>query len=299
MKEKFEVNDIVRIAQCSLIDRFGTLMTSDEIELVDERPLPKEAIVIITKVYQDEELGQRFDGKAWNSDMEAYITRNTEKSRIQFRLCDVTEFIGEPCLSALKQAARDAFRNVSFSSDERGAAVIRDYSAELEEDMAGIPEAEREPYRQRYHRQLHAYLASMSRVASPMITGPARFPVEQMRKRSNSADKRYDEFREWRKRALNAIAREERKKAIPPRETPANANKIEEYGPITLVYNYEIDRVQVIFPTKPSKEVCRIMAKDHAFRWSPTQNAWQRQLTNNGINAAKRAINQIQTANAY
>jgi len=68
-------------------------------------------------------------------------------------------------------------------------------------------------------------------------------------------------------------------------------NKIEGNG-IDLVENIEENRVQLIFPGKPSAEVRKIL-KSNGFRWAPSQNAWQRQLNNRGIWVAKSVFDQI------
>ncbi len=52
------------------------------------------------------------------------------------------------------------------------------------------------------------------------------------------------------------------------------------------------NRVQIFFDTKPDEET-RSILKGYAFRWAPSQGAWQRQLTRNGINAAKAALKEI------
>lgn len=56
-------------------------------------------------------------------------------------------------------------------------------------------------------------------------------------------------------------------------------------------YTYREDttenRVMFIFPGKPDAET-RDLLKRHAFKWSPSRNAWVRQLTNAGIYAGKQ-----------
>lgn len=47
-----------------------------------------------------------------------------------------------------------------------------------------------------------------------------------------------------------------------------------------VVENTEIMRLQIIFDGKPELEVRNILKKN-GFRWSPKNNCWQRQLTNN------------------
>lgn len=53
-----------------------------------------------------------------------------------------------------------------------------------------------------------------------------------------------------------------------------------------VVMNQEANRLQVLFDEKPDYET-REELKRHGFRWTPSQGAWQRQLTNNAIYEAK------------
>lgn len=52
------------------------------------------------------------------------------------------------------------------------------------------------------------------------------------------------------------------------------------------------NRIRFYFDTRPSTEVCQQM-KAAGFRWSPTAGAWQRQLNNAGIHAARRMAKAI------
>ena len=61
---------------------------------------------------------------------------------------------------------------------------------------------------------------------------------------------------------------------------------------ITYREDPEQMRVQLIFDGKPAEEV-RAILKKWAFRWSPRNQAWQRQLTDNGKRAARRAMEEI------
>lgn len=58
----------------------------------------------------------------------------------------------------------------------------------------------------------------------------------------------------------------------------------------TLVWNYEEDRLQILFDDIP-EESKRKELKSSGFRWSPRNKAWQRQLTSNAIYTAKRVLN--------
>ena len=61
---------------------------------------------------------------------------------------------------------------------------------------------------------------------------------------------------------------------------------------VEVVENGEAMRIQLIFDGKPSEEI-RTILKSHGFRWSPSFGAWQRQLTDNGKLATKRALEEI------
>jgi len=56
-----------------------------------------------------------------------------------------------------------------------------------------------------------------------------------------------------------------------------------------VVFNYQEDRLQLLFDEKPSFEIIQQLKKN-GFRWSPRFSSWQRQLTNNAIYATKRLL---------
>lgn len=62
-----------------------------------------------------------------------------------------------------------------------------------------------------------------------------------------------------------------------------------EINGVRIVKNHSADRLQLFFDGKPSSEII-LKLKANAFRWSPSNGCWQRQLTNNAIWAAKRLL---------
>lgn len=54
-----------------------------------------------------------------------------------------------------------------------------------------------------------------------------------------------------------------------------------------VVINRDSNRLQVIFEEKPDEDL-RGELKQNGFRWAPSQNAWQRQYTDNAMYAVKR-----------
>ena len=56
-----------------------------------------------------------------------------------------------------------------------------------------------------------------------------------------------------------------------------------------IVRNLEADRLQILFDEKPDEET-RAALKQNGFRWSPKNQAWQRQLTDNAERAARQVL---------
>jgi hypothetical protein len=52
-------------------------------------------------------------------------------------------------------------------------------------------------------------------------------------------------------------------------------------------------RLQLLFDGKPNDEI-RSILKSHGFRWSPYNEAWQRQLTNNAKYETKLVLKEIE-----
>ena len=63
-----------------------------------------------------------------------------------------------------------------------------------------------------------------------------------------------------------------------------------------IVFNYEADRIQVKHDSRPSPDK-RQELKKSGFKWSPSNQVWQRQITANAIWTTKRLFNNIQKAN--
>ena len=59
-----------------------------------------------------------------------------------------------------------------------------------------------------------------------------------------------------------------------------------------VVANYDIDRLQVFFDEKPDSDT-RAEMKSNGFRWAPSEEAWQRQLTANALYAAKKLFKEV------
>jgi len=69
----------------------------------------------------------------------------------------------------------------------------------------------------------------------------------------------------------------------------ATTTETEREDGIKIVENAEADRLQIFFPGKPDAETIGKL-KRNAFKWSPSQGCWQRQLTGNAIHAMRQII---------
>lgn len=129
-------------------------------------------------------------------------------------------------LQQYTEEARRAYYWTSFNPDQRGQQDITSYSEELTADLSeltnkGATAETLSKYEKRYISLLRKYWGSHSNVASVIITGPAKFPIERNRKRSDWAYNHYSTFRQWREKALKAIA----KSLEPPRNELEEARK--------------------------------------------------------------------------
>lgn len=87
---------------------------------------------------------------------------------------------------------------------------------------------------------------------------------------------------------LPEMARSVRQKA----EKMANSeNKEVAFEGGKVVFNYAENRLQIIFDTVPGKEFRERMHREYRFNWSRRNMAWQRQLTDNAVHAARRMLN--------
>ena len=60
-----------------------------------------------------------------------------------------------------------------------------------------------------------------------------------------------------------------------------------EYEDVTIFFNTDADRIQLLFSSFPSDEVRKAL-KSSAFKWSRKNKAWQRQITDNTVSAINR-----------
>lgn len=64
-----------------------------------------------------------------------------------------------------------------------------------------------------------------------------------------------------------------------------------------VVINTELNRLQIILDERPDFGL-KQQLKSYGFRWAPSQSAWQRQLTDNAISAAKKIFGEAENGQA-
>lgn len=136
-----------------------------------------------------------------------------------------------------------------------------------------------------------ALQAAGSRTINWMITGPARFPVARNQKRMDVEHKRLEEWLDYADGWVAWFNRQTRRaeKAALAEVSAATEHRTIEFDGVKLVQNTTLDRIQLVFDGKPDAETIADLKKA-AFRWSPREGAWQRQNTNNGVQAAYRIL---------
>ncbi|EQB06247.1 hypothetical protein [Sphingobium baderi] len=136
-----------------------------------------------------------------------------------------------------------------------------------------------------------AWQAAGARTANPMITGPANFPVARNQKANAAERKRGEEFYLFAHRPISWLDRRNRsaEKAALSAEAATIQHRTLEFPGVKLVQNTTLDRIQLLFEGKPEPDTIGQLKRE-AFRWSPREGAWQRQNTNNGVQAAYRVL---------
>ncbi len=168
--------------------------------------------------------------------------------------------------------AYDAHRGTSHVPEKRAITELERFEIDLKmlRDKGlhdAIPK-----YESLWLKQINA----RSRCLSPMITGPAGFPVARNEKAMRSYEKRYEEMAYFLKKVTS-----------PPPEPRTELDygiKEKEYmvGDVKVWHNVEQNRLQLFFDGKPEQAMIDRLKKS-GFKWSPRNVAWQRQLTPNAV----------------
>lgn len=127
-----------------------------------------------------------------------------------------------------RQTAYNAHAGTSHSPERRAETRQKEFAAAMNSDYQELKAAAKGDenklktldgqwprYLDRAKSNYIAALNADSRTMSPMITGPARFPVSSNNKKMDTASKRWDEFHEGLKKGMKSI-----KKQMSPEDAP-------------------------------------------------------------------------------
>ena len=198
-----------------------------------------------------------------------------------------------------EKLAEESKKMWSFSEYKKGSATneyknMVDYAYELAEE---VPEEYKEKGYQladKYANQLAKHFNKKFSIdlqcPSMMIAGPSNFPTRKKEKQNQSLDKLFNDY----KKIENILEQIKHLKHYKPREEikrkAFDVDLKNDY--FEVIQNEELNRLQLKFDDIPSEEI-RNMLKSNGFRWSPKNEAWQRQLTNNAIWATERLIKKL------
>lgn len=195
-----------------------------------------------------------------------------------------------------------SFSARTFTPERRAAREIEDAVASITEAASVIYDAggnadDVSAWVEGYKKRWTAYQRAGARTMNWMVTGPANFPVERNEKRNRVEHARMVELIDYRDGVDQWIRRRKsRAAAIAARDAALAADqgghKEAKVDGIRIVENTAVDRLQIIFPDKPSSEE-RAILKARGFKWAPSMWAWQRKLTNNARDAAKCIVKRI------
>jgi len=110
-------------------------------------------------------------------------------------------------LQEFKELAYRAFYWTSFSPDKRGQQCITEHEDKLNEDLQNMPESEKQRYIENYKKLFSSWLHSHSNCASSAVTGGSGFNVNRAKRANDRERAKYNEFSEWRTKALKSIAK--------------------------------------------------------------------------------------------
>lgn len=184
-------------------------------------------------------------------------------------------------LFGYKEGSETAYYRQQVDYAFKLAAVAKEKTADPELQARADMLAER--YAKKYAEWLNEKNKIDASYPSWIVAGPANYNTKKNDKKNARLDahfKKLDEI-EGIKSEIQAVPYY---KPFKPREEKIYTVKERQHEGADKYFkierNKDVNRLQLKFDGKPPQEQREILKK-HGFRWSPTQEAWQRQLTPN------------------
>lgn len=205
------------------------------------------------------------------------VRKKEKQNKRSEKLSDEYDYIMQ-----IPDKIRDIGNNTSIYSDEDDAIERLEEKAEMYREYLDRMKKENAYYRK--HGTMKGYEGITDEDAAKLdaeikhsfyqVPFPA-YELTSARQKIKAAEERAEQLKKLKAKA----------------EQPAEDNYPHVDG-VEVVENAEAMRIQLLFNGKPSEEV-RGVLKSHGFRWSPSFGAWQRQLTENGKCATRKALEEI------
>lgn len=161
-----------------------------------------------------------------------------------------------------------------LSSDADAIERIQDKISDLEEEKEIMKAANAYTRKNKTLEGFEGDLSKVSRCVSFLFKNyPDRFPP-------------FDTAN------INAEIRRLKERLDKLQEVKEAGTTEKEYEGFTVVENVELMRLQILFDSIPDADT-RDILKSNGFKWSPKNQAWQRQLTNNAKYALKQIIDKL------
>lgn len=126
----------------------------------------------------------------------------------ELRKYEVLDYKEGAHLAPLYKIAETAHNWTSFDPERAGHLEIMSYEEKLNEDLAKIPESYRSEYEAKFQAKVFDILIRESRIASPMVAGPAKFNYSKNEKANNSYMSAVEQFETWRAKRIHSIIKE-------------------------------------------------------------------------------------------
>ena len=208
------------------------------------------------------------------------IARNEKANNAHRKACEDFEAWREKRIKAIRKAIEKA-KPEEQRNAERWASICNEIDR-IADDIRDIDENNAP-----YHRAL--FVNSLYNKAETL----AKNGDKEM------LDRYVERVKEWNTKLKKPLVTPRHKfwqlqelceKYIARKEERAGRENVEiEKEGYTIVKNFADDRLQIIYDGKPDRDTISKL-KSNGFRWSPSNMAWQRQLTSNAYYAAARVV---------
>ncbi len=129
-------------------------------------------------------------------------------------------------------------------------------------------------------------------VPSILITGAGNFPVKKKEQQNARREKNWQEFNKIKKIKEDIENLKYYKPKVEKQGKAVYGHYNFENKYCEVIQNEEANRLQLKFNDKPDEKMREIL-KHNAFKWSPTNGVWQRQLTPNARYTTERMLKQL------